>query len=128
VPGVKPPDGPDPWSVLSQQAKLARVKETGEIPGKSKTTILYGITKFEDFPIEELGERWSRPPGWAREHPKKSRKAWIENHHELWQYLKPVEEGKSGSFDEVGILAEGLKKLPNMATIRLAFAFQKKRL
>ncbi|KAH8796316.1 hypothetical protein BGZ57DRAFT_998073 [Hyaloscypha finlandica] len=42
-------------------------------------------------------------------HPKESRKAWIENHHELWQYLKPVEEGKSGSFDEVRILAEGLK-------------------
>ena len=50
---VKPPD---PWSVLSQQAKLARVKETGEIPGNSKTTILYDITKFEDFLIEKLRE------------------------------------------------------------------------
>lgn len=98
--------------------------------GSHVTTILYDITRFEDFSLEELRARWPRPPRWARErgYRRQTRKDWIENHPGLWQYRKLVDEGKSESFhsDEVQILTEGLKKLPNVGTIRLAFAFQKR--
>jgi hypothetical protein len=39
--------------------------------------------------------------------------------------LKLAEQGKSASFDCKQTLVDGLKKLPNVTTIRLAFAFQK---
>ncbi|KAE9375176.1 hypothetical protein N431DRAFT_369389 [Stipitochalara longipes BDJ] len=94
--------------------------------GSHVTTILYDVTRFEDLSIEELREHWPRPKRGARERPREPRRKWIENHVGVWQYLKLVEELKAGSFDrdEVRILADGMKKLPNLRTIRLAFAFQ----
>jgi hypothetical protein len=98
--------------------------------GAHVTTILYDVTRFKEFTAEELREHWPRPYRRAREHPRESRQKWIEHHPGVWQYLKLVEEFKAGSFgrDEMSILAEGMKKLPNLRTIKLAFAFQKHRL
>ena len=97
--------------------------------GSHVTTILYDVTRFEDLSIEELREYWPRPcrSRNGREHARESRKKWIEQHYGVWQYLKLVEEFKAGSFnrDEVSILTEGMKRLPNLKIVRLAFAFQK---
>jgi hypothetical protein len=98
--------------------------------GANVTTILYDVTRFEEFTIEELRAYWPRPCRRDRERPRESRRKWIEQHPGVWQYLKLVEEFKAGSFDrdEVSILAEGMKKLPNLRIVGLAFAFQKHRL
>jgi hypothetical protein len=97
--------------------------------GATVTTILYDVTRFEEFTVEELRAYWPRPCRRDRERPRESRRKWIEQHPGVWQYLKLVEEFKAGSFDrdEVSILAEGMKKLLNLRTIGLAFAFQKHR-
>ena len=96
--------------------------------GHCVTTVIYDITRFEEFSFEELRELWPRP--WRRHrengYRRQSRKEWLENHPGPWQYLKVVEEAKSSGFDEGRALMEGLKTLPTVKTVRLAFAFQKR--
>ena len=94
--------------------------------GSHVTTILYDITRFEDFSMEELCEHWPRVPRRAREHRRQKSGEWIEGHPGLWQYSKLVEESKAESFDGKQTLVDGLRKLPNVKTIRLIFAFQKR--
>lgn len=86
-------------------------------------TILYDITRFEDFSLEELRRVWPKWTQFNRRAPyRQKREVWTKSHPGIWQYLKLVEE--QNSFDEVATFAEGLRKLPNVRTVRLAFSFQ----
>lgn len=95
--------------------------------GEHVTALTYDITRFRKFSFEELREFWPRP--WRYEAEPRTRyqkgKGWLENHPGLWQYLEVVKEEKSSAFDEGLALTEGLRKLPSVKCVRLAFAFQK---
>lgn len=91
------------------------------------TTILYDITRFEDFSLEELHELWPRRLREGRRLRGPRRKFWLDNHPGIWQYLKLMQDERSTSFDMVQTLAQGLQKLPSVKSIRLAFAFQHRR-
>lgn len=95
--------------------------------GEHVTALTYDITRLREFPFEELCRLWPRP--WRYEAEPRTRdqkgKGWLENHPGLWQYLEVVKEAKSSAFDESRALTEGLRKLPSVKTVRLAFAFQK---
>jgi len=128
---IQPPNYHSPL-VRSLFRRPFRLSERLQPPflGSRVTALLYDVTRFEDLSIEELREHWPRPGREWGEHRRESRKGWIERNPGIWQYLKLVEEFKAGSFDhdEVRILTEGMKRLPNLRTVRLAFAFQKQRL
>ncbi|KFZ04043.1 hypothetical protein V502_10453 [Pseudogymnoascus sp. VKM F-4520 (FW-2644)] len=96
--------------------------------GEHVTALAYDITRFKEFSFEELREYWPSPWRYNRE-PRtrhhRRRNDWLENHPGLLQYLEVVKEAKSSAFDEGRALTEGLRKLPLVKTVRLAFAFQK---
>ncbi|OBT65610.1 hypothetical protein VE03_05555 [Pseudogymnoascus sp. 23342-1-I1] len=95
--------------------------------GSHVTALTYDITRFGKFTFEELREFWPRPWRKSREPYTREQKenGWLVNHPGLWQYLEVVREAESSGFDEGRALAEGLRKLPSVKTVRLAFAFQR---
>lgn len=94
---------------------------------KYVTALTYDITRFSKFSFEELREFWPRPWKYQAAPYTRHRRGedWLENHPGLWQYLEVVKEAKSSAFDEGRALTEGLRKLPMVKTVRLAFAFQR---
>lgn len=94
---------------------------------KYVTALTYDITRFSEFSFEQLREFWPRPWRYNAAPYTRHRKGedWLENHPGLWQYLEVVKEAKSSAFDEGRALTEGLRKLPLVKTVRLAFAFQR---